>query len=592
MLHRLSANKNTFRPVEFKEGLNIILAERTTESTQKDTRNGLGKSTLIQILDFCLGAQALNGAGLCIPALQSWEFTLELTVAGNRICATRRVDAPSQIMVSGPTGKFIEQPSFDPEAKKQIYTLEEWRTLLGWAFFNLPRPTKNQKYNPTYRGLIPYFIRQTIDAYSNPFSHFRQQKPWQIQVSISYLLGLNWEYAKKWQDLKDQEIGVKAIETAIGSGVYSEAFGTLGEMETERVKLETLVDNGRKELQSFKVHPQYDLIQADANSITAAIHELINQNMLHRRRLARYIESISEENPGEVVALDKLYKEAGVVFGDKVKHTLNEAREFHSQILKNRKLFLETEVDRLGKVIAATENAIKEKTELRAKSLEILNSHGALQEMSLIQEKYVKLQEQLEHLRSKIAEIRGISAKKRKLKTAKSDLVGVAEKDHEERRSIWTTPIQYFNANSQSLYNTPGSLIVEISESGYKFDVEIERSGSEGIGKMKVFCFDLMLLQLAANNSPSINFLIHDSSLYDGVDSRQKALAIELAASATNGNGKQYICMLNSDAIPASDFSKGFNLSQYVRLTLTDKDASGSLLGIRFDRPAKTKKEG
>ena len=55
MIHGVYANQSSFHPVKFSTGLNVVLAERTHASSQKDTRNGLGKSTLIEIIDFCLG---------------------------------------------------------------------------------------------------------------------------------------------------------------------------------------------------------------------------------------------------------------------------------------------------------------------------------------------------------------------------------------------------------------------------------------------------------------------------------------------------------------------------------------------------------
>ena len=46
--------------------------------------------------------------------------------------------------------------------------------------------------------------------------------------------------------------------------------------------------------------------------------------------------------------------------------------------------------------------------------------------------------------------------------------------------------------------------------------------------------------------------------------------------------GFQYICTLNTDMVPAGDFSPGFDFDPLVRLRLTDKDPSGSLLGFRY----------
>ncbi len=54
MLYKLHANKASFKPIEFKQGLNLIVAERTADSDAKNSCNAVGKTTLIEIIDFCL----------------------------------------------------------------------------------------------------------------------------------------------------------------------------------------------------------------------------------------------------------------------------------------------------------------------------------------------------------------------------------------------------------------------------------------------------------------------------------------------------------------------------------------------------------
>ena len=91
-----------------------------------------------------------------------------------------------------------------------------------------------------------------------------------------------------------------------------------------------------------------------------------------------------------------------------------------------------------------------------------------------------------------------------------------------------------------------------------------------------------MLTQIWSHNEVSPNILIHDSTLFDGVDERQVALALELAAQESERLGFKYICTLNSDMVPSSElFSSGFNFESFVRLRLTD-DEGGNLLGISF----------
>jgi uncharacterized protein YydD (DUF2326 family) len=130
-------------------------------------------------------------------------------------------------------------------------------------------------------------------------------------------------------------------------------------------------------------------------------------------------------------------------------------------------------------------------------------------------------------------------------------------------------------------------LIIDVGDTGYKYRVDIERSGSEGIEKMKIFCFDLAVLQMQMQTRQGIDFLIHDTSMYDSVDARQRALALERAHKVTSDLGGQYICTMNSDMVPTEDFPEGFDFQSHVRLTLSDATSSGSLLGIRFERPKK-----
>lgn len=54
MITKLYSNNEAFEDIEFNSGLNVVLGEiRLTRDYDRDTHN-LGKSTLCQVLDFCL----------------------------------------------------------------------------------------------------------------------------------------------------------------------------------------------------------------------------------------------------------------------------------------------------------------------------------------------------------------------------------------------------------------------------------------------------------------------------------------------------------------------------------------------------------
>lgn len=583
MIHGISANFDSFREVRFTPGLNVILAERTRESSQKNTRNGVGKSTLIQILDFCLGGTVKRGEGIFVDSLRDWAFTIDMTLAGNRIRVTRSMGAPNQVTVDGPTDGWAVRPLSGAMFGENVYSLGEWRTLLGWGLFGLPAVADGQsKYHPTFRSLISYFVRLGPDAYNVPFRYFSQQQTWSIQVNVAFLLGLNWEYAMEWQRIRDQEDGLRAMSKALAAGALDGLVGSIGELETERVRLEAQTEGERQALTTFRVHPQYEAIEQEATRLTTQIHGLTNKNAGARWRLAQYEASVSDEGAPSEAAIESVYREAGLIFSAQVKHTLAEVRTFHSAVIRNRREFVSTEIDRLRKEILGRESEVQSLSNRRAEMLMILNTHGALPEMVRLQDRHAETQARLENLQQRLASLKYMKEHARDLRTAKTELTRSAELDHEDRRPLWSKSVRLFNEFSQALYETPGNLVIDIDEGGYRFAVEIERSGSEGIAKMKVFCFDLMLSQLWAGQTPGIRFLVHDSTIQDGVDSRQRALSLERAAAVAEREGTQYICALNSDMLPNQDFSREFHIARYVRLQLGDKEPSDSLLGIRF----------
>jgi uncharacterized protein YydD (DUF2326 family) len=106
------------------------------------------------------------------------------------------------------------------------------------------------------------------------------------------------------------------------------------------------------------------------------------------------------------------------------------------------------------------------------------------------------------------------------------------------------------------------------------------------VSNMEIFCYDLMLAERWATKRPGSIDLIHDSNLFADVDDRQIAAALELAADKASRLKFQYICTFNSDKLPLSEFSKGFDIASFTRLRLTDETEDGGLLGIRLPSAA------
>ena len=582
MIHSITADSGSFRAARFEPGLNLILADRHSASTKKDTRNGVGKSLLLDIIHYCLGSNRFTN-GPQRKLLSGWNFRLDLSVAGQRLTAARSIAESGQVIIAGDLPDELEHARLAPPvgSKNRALPVTEWRRHLGIELFDLPTVADGSR-SPTFRTLASYLMRRRPEAYLSPLMCFARQPALDQNSQVSYLLGMNWEYGIQSADLQTQEKSLRDLRSALKAGVVAGMSGTMGELEARRVQLEQEVETSGIALRNFKVHPQSDAVPNEANRLTEELHRLTNRNLEDRSTLARYRESVDEEEPPPALSLERLYEEAGVLFPDTVKQTLAEARSFHRTIVANRREFLASAIDRKERQITERENMIEKLTNDRATVLQVLETHGALNEYTALQERQVALRERLEAVKTQIGNVERLRTEQRALDTKRRKIEHSVKADYDERRSIREAAVRWFNENSQALYRSPGTLVIDVGDRGYDYRTEIDRSRSEGVERMQIFCFDLAVLQLQKHLGRGMDFLIHDSLMFDPVDTRQRARALERAHRVTSEIGAQYICTLNSDMVPEKDFSEGFDYEQFVRLRLSDESPEGRLLGIHF----------
>ena len=581
MIIAVRSNMPSFKEVEFQPGFNVVLADRTKESTRRDSRNGLGKTTLIEIIHFCCGAQPRRNQGLMVPSLKGWSFTLEMRIGDRELVVTRSTDEPRWISLDGDVRGLNGLNGSNERLNGMLAVrLNDWNALLGELLFGLEREPL-PKYHPTFRSLFSYLVRRGRDAFASPFFHYRSQKEWDKQVNNAFLLGLEWEHAGRFQELKDEENLLNGLRQAARQGLLQGMIGTLGNLEAERARLETDIRLRSESLLRFRVHPQYEEIEREANDLTSTIQQLSNENLADSRLSELYRTALEEDqglDAGEVIGV---YQAVGVTMPDLVRRRLDEVEEFHRQILTNRREYLGSEIQRIETNRNIRDAELQAGIERRAELLEVLQAHGALQEYTRLQELHLELIAKRNDIDSRINNLKRFEQGRSEVRVNRELLLQTARREFGERREVREKAINVFNSKSEQLYSAPGNLVVDINDTGFNFNVEIMRSGSQGINNMKIFCYDQMLAQLwAEQSSPSL--LIHDSTIFDGVDERQVALALELAQRAAEQWGYQYVCALNSDTLPSDDFSPGFDLEQFVRLRFTDESIEGGLLGIRY----------
>ena len=82
MIVSIESSLSTFKAVHFQEGLNVLLADTRPGSTEKQTRNSAGKTSLVEIIHFLMGSNCDKNSLFRTPGLIEHTFTGSFMIAG------------------------------------------------------------------------------------------------------------------------------------------------------------------------------------------------------------------------------------------------------------------------------------------------------------------------------------------------------------------------------------------------------------------------------------------------------------------------------------------------------------------------------
>jgi uncharacterized protein YydD (DUF2326 family) len=413
--------------------------------------------------------------------------------------------------------------------------------------------------------------------------HSSQQQLWDQQVAISYLLGLDWRIASDLQSLRGKEKVVKELGRAARSGDLGNFVGRAADIRTRLAVAERKSERLSSQLQNFQVIPEYRELEGEANDITAQINSLAEENFIDRGLIGDLEASLVEEREPDLSELGKLYQEAGVVLPDMVRRRFDEVEVFHRAIIENRRSHLTSEIDSGSQRIQQRERKQLGLDARRRQIMGILRSGGALEQYTAMREELGRAEAELESLRQRLTAAETLESSKAELEIERARIAKALRDDIHEREDIVNEAIVTFEELSEALYETAGSLTIDATANGPSMEVKIEGQRSKGITNMQIFCFDLMLIELSSRRGNSPGFLIHDSHLFDGVDERQVAKALQLGAGRAAEHGYQYIVTMNSDVLPENGYRSEFDVNSYILdARLTDETETGGLFGVRF----------
>ena len=563
-LHELGSSDTRFKRLKFHDGLNILLADKTNKSTLKDSRNGAGKTSFVRILRYLLGGSI--SASLKSNLLSKHSFWAELELNGDaRVC---RVERP----VSPQTKVYID----GVEA-----SIKDWKDELS-SLFALPEDVKK----PTVGQLFGQFAR---DYFNAPLKTYASEPDWESGVRIGFLLGFSPEILVKVGEIIELDKNRKALSKAISDGTLANI--TFKEPELRAQLLQSREKRSRLEnnLSRFKVDEQYADHQAEADRLSLAIRNLNDESLsLEGRKrdldLTMAEEHLSVAETELTKQVENMYTEIGIILPETVARRFNEVIEFHSSVVRNRQMYLNSELREVTQRLEEIQSEREVLDQKRADIMTLLNESMALETFRSAERDLTNLNVHIADLEKKLELVQSVNDERNRLRIMESEAEAGIRTEIANRERPLEAAIVLFQKLGEEIYNDRNvSLLVEATHKGaLKIVPKIDGDASAGILGVQTFLLDMICAVTAIQLGRSPRILIHDSQLFDSMDDRQIASCLNIGARLADEVEFQYIVTLNSDRLKAAE-AEGFDRRDYViDPVLTDEGEQGGLFGFRF----------
>jgi len=577
-LLQLSANDSRFKTVNLRAGMNLIVAERNEESSQGESRNGTGKTSLVLLVRYLLGGNL--PARFKRPEFEGWRFTLDVLLPGaagrdETVAVTRSVsDAQTRVSVAG--WSYLENRS--------DLRVTEWRSSQEEALFSLREDAPQEL---TASALWAYFLRS---QFGTPTRVQPTDAEWLVGLKLGYLLGLAPNVAAAPGEVATLERQRKALNQAITEGALqhlqldeaqlrSELAGVLG----ERSRLAS-------QLADFQVDAEYEVNQSRANELSQSIRR-INEELLALANRASELDRVMEEEIPRVQAspddrIGRMYSELGLVLPDQVAKRFDEVSAFHQSVARNRAQYLSAEREDVRDRMARLTEARSQQDNDRASVMGILRGSVALDTFLAAQSRLAQLETQSLDIGRRLDTAASVGEIATVIKAKRAESERVVRQELLDRQDFLVSgPLALFKELGKEIYSERVADLLVSSEKNGAIRVTPQVSGdaSDGIRGVETFLLDMTLIVTSLSLGRSPGLLVHDSHLFDAVDHRQVASCLNIGARLAEQYGFQYVVTMNSDFLNSVVGEGSFDPSPYIRdVGLSDRD-DGGLFGFTFD---------
>ena len=562
-----------FPSVEFKDGVNFIFGKKDKESDKKDSLNGIGKSLLVDLIDFCLLSTLRPDQNPRLSKakkfMEGHSIVLEFEIGGKDYLLKRNPTTPNKEIGFGVIGEEVK-----------LYTDTEIKPVLADLMF------LNENYSGEYsnrwlRKLVPFFIKKERPKkggeFTDPVKYLENGKPMELNIYHLFLMGIDNTLAYKnfdiQENLKEKQPLMNGVEKFVQETYGLENISTAhNEIDKIRRDIKGIETN----IASFKLASEYEDAEERANKLTLRIKDLWYKNYNSRKNIESYKASYRQDVNINVNQIEKLYKEASELLAGQIKKTLNEAVKFREDLSNSRRKFLSKEIESINVEVKSNEGKITSLEEERAKVFSFLSAKAAISDLS---EAYLSLsrrREALNELEGKVKIYLDVSKEKADLKSEEAKLVGemitfLADIQANKLPAFRDVFVEIYNSayienENQSTFDIS---LKDRTDAKIDINVTFPADLSKGKNRGRTLVYDLAILFHAIKeNIKAPRFLIHDG-IFDGMYKGHFVHLYEYLEKRKIRDRFQYIITLNEEG----ELSENFGNTDRVTIERISQEA-------------------
>jgi uncharacterized protein YydD (DUF2326 family) len=545
----------SIRTIDFKKGINLIIDE-TDSNNRTSTGNGVGKTTVLRLVDFCLDG---SGENIYIdPEFRTHNVLVENFLKENNIIIKLTLVENFDNLYSP---KIIIEKNF-LRYKEKIQMINGEQLSKGEFSKKLKELIfKTDVNQPTFKQLKAKNIR---DEKHKLLNTIRVLAPNVVTDAVYETLYLFW-FGIDADMSKDKLTREMSFEKKMQSRLRKDS--NLSQINQSLIIINKHIEALENEKINFNVNKNYQNDLDSLNDLRGALNVLTTEIS----RLALRYELIIESK-------NELEKDVANIDTDLIKHVYMQAKSlipnlqktfedvvnFHNGMLQKKIQFIIEELPSIEQELNTKKVQLGLFVDREKELVEKINNTGLLEDLQKIisdLNNYYERKGVLEEQK------RSWKESNRKLKQIEDDLVTInnelSSKDDLIQKRI-TEFNAYFSDISNRLDGVHSLLSADNSSGMYKFEIaNVENNPGTGTKKSQMASFDLAYIKYADTlGIPCLHFILQDQ--IENVHSNQ---ITNLFTEIVNEVNCQYILPILRDKLPV-----GLDIPKYEVLILSQTD--------------------